>query len=243
MKATVIALLVVLQMTSVACSSLTFDIAPIISLSLNGATVLGLLFVFMTDRRRTVEAVESVLERLVEERTQYLSERMRHYERAAMTDALTGLLNRRGGEESIGHHVARSRRVRTAFSFLLLDIDNFKAINDKHGHAIGDLVLSSIANIVRDTLRASDFGIRWGGEEFLVCLPDTDLEGATMAAEKLRAAVEKMDLGVTQVTASFGCAELGDDPFSLALARADMHLYFAKSKGKNRVFPKLEKLA
>lgn len=194
----------------------------------------GLLFWLLTENKNEIEEV--VQERLRCE-TGELKRLVSHFELQAMTDALTGLLNRRGGEESIKHHIARSARVQTSISFVLVDIDHFKNINDTHGHGVGDTVISGISQALKANLRAADFAIRWGGEEFLICLPDTDLAGAATIAEKLRSIIEQIDFGIRKVTASFGCAELGQDPFNVALARADMHLYFAKSKGRNQVFP------
>lgn len=160
-----------------------------------------------------------------------------HFEKAATTDALTGLLNRRGCEEAINVNIARTRRIKTAFSFILCDIDHFKSVNDKFGHSTGDMVITGVARALRENLRISDFAGRWGGEEFLVCLPDTDLAGAVLVAEKLRVAVERIDFDIPSVSISLGCAELGEDDFNVVLARADMNLYMAKSKGRNQVFP------
>lgn len=191
---------------------------------------------------RTVKRVddlheEKVVEKRVTERTRALEEKVVHYEMVASTDALTGLLNRRGIEAAISPHIARSKRLGTAFSFILCDIDHFKSVNDKFGHSTGDMVIAGVAKSIRETIRAADVAGRWGGEEFLICLPDTDLAGAIMTAEKLRLTVERIDFDIPSVTISLGCAELGEDPFHLALARADMHLYMAKSKGRNQVFP------
>ena len=181
------------------------------------------------------------LEYRVELRTKDLVEKMTAFEKAATTDALTGLLNRRGGEEAIQPHIARSRRLRTAMSFVLVDIDRFKQINDTHGHAVGDRVLELVSATIRQSLRIADLPVRWGGEEILVCLPDTDLYGAAQVAEKLRSAIAMIDTETRNltITASFGCAELGEDDFAVALARADMQMYLAKSQGRNRVCPQL----
>lgn len=171
-----------------------------------------------------------------------LEEKMTTLEQAAMTDALTGLLNRRGGEEAVTQHIARTRRLTTAISLVLIDIDHFKHINDNHGHALGDRVLGEVASTIRRNLRSADLAIRWGGEEILVCLPDTNLSGAVRVAEKLRAAIAFIDLEARQltITASFGCAELGEDTFEVAFARADMQMYLAKTQGRNRVCPKID---
>jgi diguanylate cyclase (GGDEF)-like protein len=213
-------------------AGLLYGLGPVLALNLFTMALLTIQLV-----KKSVKPEEEVIEARVRERTGKLEKLMTHYEQQAMTDALTGLLNRRGGEEAIQRNIARSLRIKTAISFILIDIDYFKKVNDRYGHATGDLVISGVSNAIRSNLRTADFGIRWGGEEYLLCLPDTDLSGAIVVAEKLRAVVEKLDFDITPVTISLGCAELGEDPFHLALARADMHLYFAKSKGRNQVFP------
>jgi diguanylate cyclase (GGDEF)-like protein len=188
----------------------------------------------------TKKKFQEAVEEQVELRTQDLKEKMMAYEQVAMTDALTGLLNRRGGEEAVTPHIARSRRMKTAMSFVLVDIDNFKKVNDTYGHAVGDRVIEAVARTIRQNLRTTDLAARWGGEELLVCLPDTDLAGAVLVAEKLRQAVALIDLETRHpITASFGCAELGDDDFQVALARADMQMYLAKSQGRNCVCPRI----
>ncbi len=216
-------------------AALVFGPGPTIALSL---LTMATILLQLRNKKVPQPSVEKVVEAKVAERTAEIEQKMMVYEQQAMTDALTGLLNRRGGEESIQHHIARSLRVKTAISFVLMDIDNFKQVNDTYGHATGDLVIAGVTNALRENLRTSDFGVRWGGEEFLIVLPDTDLAGSIVAAEKIRQIVEKLDFDITPVTVSLGCAELGQDPFHVALARADMHLYFAKTKGRNQVFPK-----
>jgi diguanylate cyclase (GGDEF)-like protein len=117
-------------------------------------------------------------------------------------------------------------------------LDNFKKINDFYGHAVGDEVLKKVAEKVRKHLRKTDLFVRWGGEEFAVILPYTDLKGAAKVAEKLRKAIEdlKFDQPYLKVTASFGVTELkpGENLVE-ALGRADKALYAAKRKGKNRI--------
>lgn len=233
MKVT-LSVMLMAQAASVA-AALSVGVGPAIALNLFTMSVIVLQLV--KKKPEPLPVAEVIIEERVAQRTQQLKMLMSQYEQQAMTDALTGLLNRRGGEEAIQRHIARSMRVKTSISFVLMDIDHFKKVNDRYGHATGDLVISGVTNALREHLRASDFGIRWGGEEFLICLPDTDLSGAITVAEKLRGIIEKLDFDVSPVTVSMGCAELGDDSFHVALARADMHLYFAKSKGRNRVFP------
>jgi len=159
------------------------------------------------------------------------------YQRLAVTDALTGLANRRGIDQHMRREVARVLRHGYRLSFALLDIDHFKNVNDRFGHGVGDEVLRRVAESIGRTLRASDLAARWGGEEFLVVLTDTGLDGARMCAERIRAAVEALSLPrVSHVTISAGVAELtsGED-LSVALLRADEMLYKAKASGRNCV--------
>jgi diguanylate cyclase (GGDEF)-like protein len=154
----------------------------------------------------------------------------------AVSDGLTGLANRRHTEERLAAEIARSERYGTPLSVVACDIDGFKAANDTYGHAFGDVVLQEFASVLRETLRDVDVSGRWGGEEFLLVLPETTLEGAIDAAERIRSALVALDVGPARMTASFGVAELtrGSDAAAL-VASADAALYQAKRGGKNRV--------
>jgi diguanylate cyclase (GGDEF)-like protein len=158
----------------------------------------------------------------------------------ARSDGLTGLANRRHCEERLLAEVARSERYETPLALILCDIDEFKAANDTHGHAFGDLVLQRFAHVVLETLRDIDVSSRWGGEEFLIVLPGTTLEGAIEAAERIRTAFATLELGAedarARMTASFGVASFVAGVDALELVRAaDEALYEAKRRGKNRV--------
>jgi diguanylate cyclase (GGDEF)-like protein len=160
-------------------------------------------------------------------------------EHRAATDPLTKLPNARSVQEALIRMVAQAQRAHTPLSAVVIDLDHFKALNDRHGHQVGDEVLEVFGATLRRGVRASDFAGRWGGEEFVVLLHDTDLEGAIQAAETMRASFEGLEVpGVTaHVTASLGVATLpdhaGDGP---ALIRAaDRALYAAKTAGRNRV--------
>jgi diguanylate cyclase (GGDEF)-like protein len=161
--------------------------------------------------------------------------------RQAMVDGLTSLANRRHCDEALATEVARARRSGRSLAIVLADLDGFKQINDVHGHAVGDLVLREFADVIRTTLRESDFPGRWGGEEFLFLLPETDTEGAALLAERVRAALERRTIltsdGVAvPVTASFGVATCSQSCSECELiAAADAALYQAKRDGKNRV--------
>lgn len=153
------------------------------------------------------------------------------------TDPLTQLHNRLHCDEILESEINRSRRYGSPLSVVMADLDNFKSVNDHHGHQTGDRLLVHVAEVVRRELRKTDSVGRWGGEEFLIILPHTDLDRAVDVAEKVRRAVEASDVaGVGHVTASFGVSSFipGDSGLRI-LARADEALYDAKRGGRNRV--------
>jgi diguanylate cyclase (GGDEF)-like protein len=163
-------------------------------------------------------------------------------ERQAVTDELTGLFNRRRFQEAMATEVERSKRFGQPVGLVLLDLDDFKTVNDTYGHQQGDLVLREVARVLRETSREIDEPARYGGEELAVVLPGTDLEGAYNLAERVRAGIEELALplldrdGILRVTASFGVATLpgsAEDTRDL-VAAADEALYRAKRAGKNR---------
>jgi diguanylate cyclase (GGDEF)-like protein len=162
-------------------------------------------------------------------------------ERQALVDGLTGIANRRGCEDALAHEIARSNRMGTPFTLVVADLDDFKRTNDRHGHEAGDDVLREFAGVLRLTLRDSDLPGRWGGEEFVLLLPGTDVEGGAQLAERVRAAFREREFrgrdgAPFRVTASFGVAELrpGEGERQL-FARGDRALYEAKRLGKDRV--------
>jgi diguanylate cyclase (GGDEF)-like protein len=159
------------------------------------------------------------------------------YERMALTDRLTGIANRRGVEREIGHEMLRLRRFQTPVSFVLFDIDHFKNINDTHGHGTGDEVLRLVAKAISGNVRDTDLVARWGGEEFLVVLPETSYAGALVCAEKIRTKVETVSQRVGfEVTISGGVYQPGPgESINDVLTRTDARLYEAKNKGRNRV--------
>ena len=155
----------------------------------------------------------------------------------ATRDALTGLYNRHSMTVHIEDELARYSRTDEAFSIIYFDIDDFKQVNDRYGHESGDRVLQSLATILSENLRRSDAVGRWGGEEFIVCLPNTGGDDAVTAAEKLRHAVASHDFNLSEpVTCSFGVATCRkEERMDLLISRADEALYTAKAEGKNRV--------
>jgi diguanylate cyclase (GGDEF)-like protein len=162
-------------------------------------------------------------------------------ERQALVDGLTGIANRRGCEDALAHEIARAGRMGTPFTLVVADLDDFKRINDVHGHEAGDDVLREFASVLRLTLRESDLAGRWGGEEFVLLLPGTDAKGGAQLAERIRSALRERsfhgrDGAVFGVTCSFGVAQLrpGDGDRRL-FGEADRALYQAKRLGKDRV--------
>jgi len=158
-------------------------------------------------------------------------------ERLALTDPLTGLSNRRAGERALEREVARSRRTGSPLSLALLDLDHFKQVNDDYGHSTGDRMLCEVGRILTSAFRASDLAVRWGGDEFLILLPDVGLLGAVAFAERARSQLAALRLPEARnITMSAGIVQLGagEEPRA-AIARADSHLYEAKRGGRNRV--------
>jgi len=162
-------------------------------------------------------------------------------ERQAVVDGLTGLANRRRCEGSLTAEIARAKRLGAPFTLVLADLDDFKAVNDRNGHVVGDDVLRGFASVLRATVRDTDLAGRWGGEEFMLLLPGTDAAGGVELADRVRNALaDRTFLGrggaIVTVTCSFGVAEhrLGEDEREL-IASADRALYRAKREGKNRV--------
>jgi diguanylate cyclase (GGDEF)-like protein len=168
----------------------------------------------------------------------------RHAERLARLDSLTGLLNRRAFLETAQTWSGGNRRGRQTLSLVMMDIDHFKQINDEHGHQVGDEVLRAVAVLLSQQGRISDIVARWGGEEFLLLLPDTDLSHASSYAERLRQATAAIRVpvkgGQLSITVSIGVAEHGADATLVdTINAADMRLYQAKGQGRNRVCDQL----
>lgn len=191
------------------------------------------------------------LERIVDDRTNELktinSELLKEIgdrkkaeetlEKLATTDPLTTLFNRRKFDELLKYEMERNRRYRTGLSLIFCDIDHFKQLNDQHGHDIGDDVLRLFAQDLKNSIRSTDIIARWGGEEFMLLIPNTTTDIAKVLAEKLRKGVENMTFPIVgKITASFGVTHfLADDDPNTAIRRADTALYKAKENGRNRV--------
>lgn len=177
---------------------------------------------------QTKNALETMRQELQETRQQL------------MLDPLTGARNRFGMEVTLSQEIARARRSGNSFTIALIDLDHFKAINDSHGHDVGDQVLLYFTQLSKAVLRESDVLFRYGGEEFLVLLPDTERDGAVFMLERLQQMLQKSPLHVGQkrihVTFSAGVAELAaHDNASGLIQRADRALYRAKRAGRHRI--------
>ena len=180
------------------------------------------------------------LEQEVLKRTEELNKMNQQLQIISRIDELTKLPNRRDIREKIQNEIYRYERTNRNFSILFVDIDKFKDFNDKFGHICGDLVLKTVAETLRDQLRKQDVVSRWGGEEFLVMLPETPLQGASLVAERLRRSIEnrKIEFAGQQqhVTITLGVAEydkrLGMDH---SINLADRALYNGKQTGRNKV--------
>jgi len=162
-------------------------------------------------------------------------------EKIAITDSLTEVFTRRYTMDRFNEEIKRSRLRKIPMSFLMIDVDHFKNINDSFGHLTGDLVLREIAKIIKDNIREIDVAGRYGGEEFCIILPDTDREGAMYAAERIRVAAEKTAIKAydtrIKTTLSIGITTFADDGKDMdeLIDKADWALYRAKKQGRNRV--------
>jgi diguanylate cyclase len=189
---------------------------------------------------RIVKANDQLQDRLAmaEHQIEAQAAELRTYETQARTDSLTGLANRRAFDDELGRRFAEWQRRRTPFSLLILDIDHFKKFNDSHGHSAGDEVLRNVGQVLVKTARQMDLPCRYGGEEFAVILPATDIEEGRVAADRFRRAIEAthatFDGKKLSVTASIGMARVNDqdDPAWL-IRRADEALYKSKQAGRN----------
>ena len=188
----------------------------------------------MTDRLRRSHAEVQAANQALQEQNQLL-------ETLAVTDGLTGLYNRKKLDDILADQFARFRRNHRPFAVLMLDLDNFKSINDNYGHVAGDEVLANVAAILKQSVRTVDYVARYGGEEFVVVLVETALDAALDIAERIRAEVKIPRFSASNklisVTVSLGVThsrESDDDPEEV-LARADHALYEAKRAGRNQV--------
>jgi diguanylate cyclase (GGDEF)-like protein len=208
--------------------------------------VMGALMVVSDDPQRAWEENEIMLMRTVADQVAVAVNHARLFQQTqqmALTDALTGCFNRRFFEIQLERDLHLATRMRQPVSLIMLDIDRFKGVNDTHGHAAGDAALRQIASALREEVRGVDTAARYGGEEFAIILPQANLEGALVVAERLRTRIEREQMpGIGSVTASLGVASFPVHASSrdLLVTTADRALYQAKHTGRNRVCSPLD---
>ena len=187
-------------------------------------------------------ALSALQKQLIQAQNEELEKKNRQLKHLARTDMMTGLYNRTRFTEFVEMEVERLKRTGETSSLIILDLDDFKNVNDLYGHPNGDTVLKLVAGVIKGQLRSTDILCRFGGEEFAVLLPGTAPEGALNVAEKIRGAIEGCSftgkLESLKITASLGLATLGTNgatSFDTAYQKADQALYNAKGKGRNRI--------
>ncbi|CAG36281.1 GGDEF domain-containing protein [Desulfotalea psychrophila] len=166
-----------------------------------------------------------------------INEQLDIVKKQASTDPLLGCYNRKMFNDLLATEVMRANRHNHPFSLIMIDIDNFKSVNDTYGHLVGDEVLKGLSSLTAKSIRESDLFARWGGEEFIILLPETYLTGAAVVAEKIRLNIANYDNGTAgKRTCSFGVSEfsIGTNP-EILINNADKALYAAKGNGKNQV--------
>jgi diguanylate cyclase (GGDEF)-like protein len=166
-----------------------------------------------------------------------LKDRAGQFQQLSVTDPLTGLLNRRYLDERLIEEMNRARRHRSPISLMMIDVDNFKSYNDSFGHLAGDAALKTVSDAMKDTLRADDVAARFGGEEFSILLPRTNIEEAAAIAERIRMRIEHTKFPHRPITISLGIAGYSNE-FETPkdwITAADMALYEAKHMGRNNV--------
>jgi len=198
----------------------------------------------LVQKNKLLEKGNLSLEKLLETKNQELElknkeleEKIKEIEDLSTTDSLTKVANRRKFETELRHETARSFRYNNPLSLVICDIDHFKRCNDTYGHKAGDKILVELASLLRRNLRINDFIARWGGEEFVILLPETSSLQAHKIIEKLRILIAKtLFLEELQLSCSFGIAQLRkEDTSDTFFSRADAMLYKAKANGRNKV--------
>jgi len=180
---------------------------------------------------------EKILQEKVKQRTKELEQKNKELETLAITDSLTSLFNRRKLDEKLRNELLRAQRIKNDFSVVMLDIDHFKRVNDTYGHQVGDMVLVELAKLLKEVTREIDIVGRWGGEEFLIICPGTDLKGLIKLADSLQEIIQRHAFPtVKEITASLGITVYNyDDDINSIVSRVDKALYKAKVNGRNRV--------
>src|SRR5262245_28585058 len=248
-----LALVVVLATSGITYALAVWRLLPLLDLAEGARRLASGEAAVRVDPRHSVHEVHALatsfnhMARRLDESYQELDRRHRELNRAnevleqlSATDGLTGLFNHRHFQSQLARETRQTDRSGASLCLVLADVDDFKLLNDRLGHAVGDRVLQEIAKAMEGQIRRTDYLARYGGEEFVLLLPQTALEGGLALAEKVRGAVEALDVpvagpeGRVQVTVSIGLAAYAGEPETMFEA-ADRALYEAKAAGKNRV--------
>jgi diguanylate cyclase (GGDEF)-like protein len=198
------------------------------------------LLKIINNMTRELKQYHDRLEYTVNELQMEMEERklaIEELEQLAITDPLTSLFNRRKFNELLDYEIERNQRYNTGLSLIMCDIDHFKQINDKFGHIAGDTALKTFSTKVTENIRDVDIFARWGGEEFMILMPNANIDSACSVAEKLRRTIEETDIKtIESLTASFGVTNCNiEDTTESLLNRVDEALYKAKQLGRNTV--------
>ena len=214
------------------------------NMGLGPVLIFIVLFYFVKDRERshqeTLQSKEDAIhaKEALEQAYQQLQANENRIRELMLTDALTGIANRRALDERLTEEMKRVQRYGNGIAIIMSDIDHFKKVNDNNGHTTGDKVLQHFASLLHKEMRASDFVARFGGEEFILLLLNTDKEGAIQFAERLREIIKQSDIPELpyRLTASFGVTTIASFENNIAiLERVDRALYHSKESGRNRV--------
>lgn len=225
------------QLTSQAMTYFNISHLLLLTFSILVTVFISLMFYrFVRYQRHNFSMLEEInqkLNREIEKRKKVEAK----LELQASTDALTSTYNRNKMGEMLDEEWSRMKRYETTFSLIMLDIDHFKEINDEYGHQAGDMALITVARRLAGELRDIDSLARWGGEEFLLLLPNTEQNGAIEVAERCRVALTSTEIETFRITASFGVVQCSnrDRDLNHLLKRVDIALYQAKDAGRNRV--------
>ncbi|WP_406672673.1 GGDEF domain-containing protein [Natronospira sp.] len=198
---------------------------------LHAGRSLGRLRVFGDEHSEAGQSIRQMAPLLIASAARLLA--LHEAERRAMIDPLTGVLNRHGLEVRLAEEAGRARRNQLPLSVLMIDVDHLKDINDQMGHGAGDRSLRSLADVLTASVRGSDQVARWGGDEFMVLLPETDLEGGRMVAARIRRLLSKIPAAPM---VSIGLSEMaGTDSIERMVSRADQAMYRVKKAGRDGV--------
>ena len=224
-----------------ALSLTQFDPGLLLSNRVNGLFAIGVGFCLSYILWRT-NIVNLQQKHFIARQQKELEEKNKQLEQLAFFDPLSGVFNRRYFERQLRQEIARMNRYGNQSCVAILDVDDFKMINDQYGHPAGDYLLQRTADIISDQIRESDVLARWGGDEFILLLPDTSLDAGKVVAEKVRNNIEAnhfvFDNHEIHTTVSFGVTLIPaylDNSFELSYINADKALYYAKQSGKNKV--------